>query len=196
MRVRLNRRRGPRRRRRIWVRILLTLTALAALVGIVAAFVVWLTFPPKITPGRADVVVVIAGAADGRHDIGERLIRGGVADNLVVSNPLGVRDPAGYDLCARTEFPEPVETWCMDPEPTTTTGEAQTFELLARQEGWTSAVAVTNRPHHHRVKLNFDRCTGAETTVVNIDNISWHVVPYQVAREVGGFLKFWFTNPC
>lgn len=69
-----------------------------------------------------------------------------MADNLVVSNPLGIRDPAGYDLCARSLVPEHVETWCMDPVPFTTTGEAQTFELLAQQEGWTTAVVVTNRP--------------------------------------------------
>lgn len=181
------------RRRRVWVGILL---ALVALIALTAAFVVWLTFPPTAKPGRVDVVVVMAGATDGRHELGSQLARSGVADNLVVSNPLGSWDEAGYDLCARSSAPEHVRTWCMDPLPPTTTGEAQTFELLARQEGWGSAVVVTNRPHHHRVKLNFDRCTTVEATVVSIEELNRQVIPYQVAREIGGFLKFWFTRPC
>lgn len=194
--MRKMRSRSAIRRRRVWRVILLILVAVLTSLITLAAFVIWLTFPPKATLERVDVVVVMAGATDGRHDIGERLVRTGVADNLVVSNPLGRKDPAGHDLCTKWETTEYVEAWCMDPLPPTTTGEAQTFEVLAAREGWNTAVVVTNRPHHRRVKLNFDQCTGVEATVTNIDNISWHVVPYQVGRELGGFFKFWFTLPC
>lgn len=181
-------------RKRLW-RVIPPVVAVAVLL-MLAAFVAWLTFPPVHTPGRVDVVVVMAGATDGRHDIGAQLVKSGVADNLVVSHPLGSRDPAGYRLCAQWEAPDPVETWCMDPLPSTTTGEAQTFELLAARQGWDTAVVVTSRPHHHRVNLNFARCTGVTATVVSIDYLNWRLIPYQVARESGGFLKFWLTRPC
>lgn len=184
------------RRGRVWARVLLVALALVTTVALVAAFIIWLTFPPKVPLERVDVVVIMAGATDGRHDIGEQLVRSGIADNLVVSSPRGDEDLGAHALCTRFNAPKHIKTWCMDPSPPTTTGEAQTFEVLARKEGWDTAVTVTNRPHHRRVKLNFDRCTSVEPTVVNIDNISWKVVPYQVAREVGGFLKFWFISPC
>lgn len=181
------------RRKCIWQTILLILVASITMLAIFAA---WLSFPPKNTPERDDVVVIMAGATDGRHDLGHHLVRSGVADNLVVSNPLGYRDPAGYVLCSQSRVPEHIETWCMDPLPPTTTGEAQTFDSLASQEGWDSVVVVTNRPHHRRVKLNFDRCTNVEATVVSIDDLNRQIIPYQVAREMGGFLKFWLTRPC
>lgn len=181
------------RRRRGQVGVLV---ASVGLVAVIVTLVSWLAFPPKVTPERVDVVLVLAGSVDGRHEMGEALVRSGMADNLVVSNPLGVRGRVGYDLCASAGVSGQVETWCLDPLPATTTGEAQTFEVLAQRENWGTAVVVTNRPHHRRVRLNFDRCTSVETTVVSIDYINWRIMPYQTAREVGGFLKFWMVDPC
>lgn len=180
--------------RRWWLGGLLTASVSAVLVA--AAFALWLIYPPKNEPARADVVVVVAGSTDGRHELGALLTRDGVADNLVVSNPAGTRDRVGYRLCHGEGVLESVRTWCLDPVPVTTTGEARSFEELARREGWNTAVVVTNRPHHHRVRLNFERCTSVETTVVSIDYLNWRWVPYQLLREAGGYLKFWVNDPC
>lgn len=181
------------RRRRWW-----TAVGAAALVAVLVflAAAVWFLFPPRATAGNADAVFVLAGATDGRHDLGAELIESDVADHLVVSNPSGPRDEAGYSLCAGANQPIGTETWCLDPEPTTTTGEAQTFDRLAENEGWDTAVVVTNRPHTRRVRVNLDECTEVETTVMSIDGVDWSRAPYHVAREIGGFLKYWITDPC
>lgn len=181
------------RRRHIWQAILLIL---GVAIVMSALFSAWLLFPPKNTPKQSDVVVVMAGATDGRHDLGHELVRSGVAHNLVVSNPHGHWDPAGYALCAQSVVPKDIETWCMDPLPPTTTGEAKTFESLAIREGWDSVMVVTNRPHHRRVKLNFERCTNLEATVISIEGVNKRAALYHVSRELGGFLKFWITRPC
>lgn len=166
-----------------------------AAVSLVVASVVLLN-PARREPGEVDVVVVIAGADDGRHALGAELIWAGVADNLVVSNPAGARDVVGSALCRGKGIPDHVNIWCMKPSPSTTTGEAQTFERLAQREGWHTAVAITNRPHHYRVRLNFSQCTSVDTTVVSIRDLDWPLVPYLLAREFGGYAKHFYNRPC
>lgn len=181
------------RRRRILRAVALVAIALALILAVIS---VVLLNPPKYRPADADVVVVIAGATDGRHDLGRTLIQDGVADNLVVSNPRGERDEAGDDLCNGKGLPSDTNIWCMKPDPTTTTGEAQTFEEIADQEGWDTAVAVTNRPHHYRVRMNFEQCTDVDTTVASIDYVAQGRAPYHIAREIGGYIKHAVLRPC
>lgn len=189
---------GRRRRRRGWAslaRAAALLSAAAALALVVV--VVVLLNPPRERPTNADVVVVIAGSSDGRHELAAELVHAGVADNLVVSHPGGRRgDPVGYALCRGEGVPENINIWCMDPQPPTTTGEVQTFERLAREQGWRTAVATTNRPHHYRVRLNFSQCSSVRATVASISELSPRETPYLVAREIGGFAKHFLTRPC
>ena len=56
--------------------------------------------------------------------------------------------------------------------------------------------AVTNRPHTRRVRTIFDQCTELDVAVVPIDDVVVWRAPIHVAREVAGYAKFWFTNPC
>ncbi|AGS35332.1 hypothetical protein B841_09295 [Corynebacterium maris DSM 45190] len=166
------------------------------LIGLVAVIVLLLN-PPQHRPESADVVVVIAGANDGRHDLAVGLLEAGTADNLVVSHQGGpTKDPAGYALCRGEAVPERIDIWCMQPRPSTTTGEAQTFEELSQEQGWQTAVAVTNRPHHYRVRLNFEQCTSVEPTVASLESMNWRQAPYLVSRELGGYVKHFFTQPC
>ena len=183
--------------RRWWEAIAWGATAVlgVAVVSLVVASVVLLN-PAHKDPGEVDVVVVIAGADDGRHALGAKLIRDGVADNLVVSNPAGARDVVGSALCRGAGIPDHVNIWCMKPSPSTTTGEAQTFERLAQREGWRTAVATTNRPHHYRVRMNFAQCTSVDTTVTSVEKLDWPLVPYLLAREFGGYAKHFYNRPC
>lgn len=186
---------GKRRSR--WKVAAGVIVATLGVAGVSLAVIVWLLLhPPKNEPTSADVVLVIAGATDGRHDLGAELVKAGVADNLVVSNPAGLNDEVGSSLCRGENQPEGVNTWCMNPVPSTTTGEAQTFERLAQEQGWETAVAVTNRPHHHRVRLNFAQCTSVDTAVVSTEGLTERSLPYLVARELGGYVKHFLTNPC
>lgn len=184
--------RGAGRRGRL--RFLLGGTAALAVL-VAAVFVVFLS-PSRPAPASADVVVVLAGADDGRHSFAKDLVEEGVANNFVVSNPGGAREQERSRLCRGAERPVGARSYCLKPDPTTTTGEAQAFHRLAEEERWESAVVVTNRPHRHRVRLNFAQCTEVDTQVVSIDRVVWERAPYHVAREVGGFLKHVLSNPC
>lgn len=188
--------RGPRERRRAARRLRRT-AAFVAPILLLLGLPAWFLFPPQDSPSESDAVLVIAGASDGRHELGARLIEDGVSENFVVSNSSGSKDKVGYAFCHGGSKPESAaETWCMKSDPVTTTGEALAIDKLAKQEGWTTVTAVTNRPHNHRVRSNLGRCTDLDYSVISIDSIDVTRAPSHIAREVGGYLKFWVTNPC
>lgn len=188
--------RGPRERRRAANRRRRTsafILPFLLILGIPA----WLLLPPQVKPQTVDAVLVIAGATDGRHELGAQMVENGVSENFVVSNPAGVLDEVGYAHCNGSSRPaRAAETWCMKPDPVTTTGEALSIDKLAKQQGWTSVTAVTNRPHNHRVRTNLKRCTDLDYSVVSIEDLDVTRTPSHIAREIGGYLKFWVTNPC
>lgn len=183
------RRGAARRRRRVF--------AFAAPVVVILGVPAWFLFPPQDGSGESDAVLVIAGASDGRHELGAQLIEEGVSENFVVSNNSGPRDKVGYAHCAGESRPKSaVNVWCMESKPVTTTGEALAIDKLADQEDWTSVTAVTDRPHNHRVRTNLNRCTDLKSTVVSIDEFKVVQAPARIAREIGGYIKFWVTDPC
>src|SRR5699024_12657787 len=55
--------------------------------------------------GKSDAIMVIAGASDGRHELGARLIEDGVSKRFVVSNPSGASDKVGYAHCNGSSRP-------------------------------------------------------------------------------------------
>lgn len=67
---------------------------------------------------------------------------------------------------------------------------------IAEEEGWATLTAVTNRPHTHRVRAVFKQCTNLDVVVVSTDYVNMTRMPYHVGREIGGYIKFWLTNPC
>lgn len=161
------------------------------------AFTFWTVYPPNERSENADVVVVIAGASDGRHELGADIAKRYGIKNLVVSNPAGPEDKIGYSHCEGEDRPEGVNTWCMDSYPVITSGEARTFDKLAREQNWESAIMVTSRPHTRRVKYFFEQCTDlSEVKVANVRNINENTIIYQVFHEVAGFIKYWITDPC
>ena len=198
---------GIRQRKRINSTGVVTATIRAALVMVVSltmaaimgftAFTFWTVYPPNERSENADVVVVIAGASDGRHELGADIVRKYGIENFVVSNPAGARDKVGYSHCQGEDRPEGTRTWCMDPYPVITSGEARTFHELAEEHNWDSAIMVTSRPHTRRVNYFFEQCTNlSEVKVANVRNINENTIIYQVFHEVAGFIKFWITNPC
>lgn len=198
---------GIRQRKRINSTGVVTATIRAALVMVVSltmaaimgftAFTFWTVYPPNERSENADVVVVIAGASDGRHELGAEIALEYGIKNFVVSNPAGAKDKVGYSHCAGEDRPEGTRTWCMDSYPVITSGEARTFHELAEEENWDSAIMVTSRPHTRRVNYFFEQCTNlSEVKVANVRNINENTIIYQVFHEVAGFIKFWITNPC
>ena len=157
----------------------------------------WFLFPPRATPTDSDAVLVMAGASDGRHELGAMLVTDGFSENFVVSNSSGTRDKVGSAHCRGDARPESAkETWCLKADPVTTTGEALAIGRLAEAKGWTSVTAVTNRPHTRRVRTNLEQCTDLEVQVVSVEEIDTTRAPVYVVREVAGYIKFWLNDPC
>lgn len=158
---------------------------------------IWLLFPPKKDPVPSDAVMVIAGSEDGRHQLGADLVKRGISRNFVVSNPLGKRDEVGWSHCLGSKVPEnALNSWCLMPDPVTTTGEALAMEELAKSEKWDTATVVTSRVHARRVKTMFNQCTNLDVEVIYVDFIDRYQVQRQLIHEIGGFLKFWIIKPC
>lgn len=177
--------------------------AIAALALVVLVLAAWVGFGAWLLSGRhrsepvpSDAIVVLAGADDGRHALGAELHREGLAPRLLVSNPLGPREPKASALCAG-----PGAT-CFIPNPRTTEGEAAAVRRIAREAadsggGWTRILVVTNEPHAARAGAFFRRClagAGAggadvEVRVVSVDRIDVPRLPVHVAREAAGFAK-------
>lgn len=157
----------------------------------------WFLFPPRDAPAESDSVFVLAGAADGRHQLGAQLVSHGVSENFVVSNSTGIRDRMGSAHCRGDYRPkEPISTWCLVSDPVSTTGEAIAIGRLSEEEGWSSVTAVTNRPHARRVRAILSQCTDLDVQVVTIENIEVTRAPIGIAREIAGFVKFWLSRPC
>lgn len=132
--------------------------------GVVVVVAVGLTYPlfvspPTDEPGRADAVVVFAGADGERQQEGERLVRQGVAPVLVISDG-GLADSDNADLCR--ERPADLHLHCLTPDPATTRGEARAFAALAEREDWETLVLVTSTYHVRRASLLLDRCYGGQ----------------------------------
>lgn len=188
--------RGPVERRKRAVRVRNTV-AFVLPIFLLLGLPAWFLIPPRHAPATSDAVLVLAGASDGRHQLGAELVEEGVASNFVISNPGGDGEPIGYSHCAGDKRPESAtDTWCMKPVPGTTMGEAKTVGSLAQNENWQSLTVVTNRPHARRVRMTFEQCTTLDISVVSIDNVDVVRAPVHIAREIAGFIKFWITDPC
>jgi uncharacterized SAM-binding protein YcdF (DUF218 family) len=144
-------------RSRVLLAVLAALLVLAAVGG-------WLLVrPAPDPPGRADVLLVLAGGRGEREAAGARLAREGAAPVLLFSDG-GRADSSSARLCLQ-RF-EGVRILCLHPEAETTRGEARAFAELAGREGWRSVTVVTSSYHRHRAGLLVDRCFGGTVQTV------------------------------
>lgn len=157
----------------------------------------WFVFPPKESPGASDAVMVIAGSDDGRHALGARMVKDGLTKHFVVSNPEGAYDEVGFAYCRGKDRPdEATATWCLHPDPETTIGEVVTMEELATKEKWATLTVVTSQVHSRRVQTMFNYCTSLSVTVVFPSEVRLYSFIREIFHELGGYIKFWLTNPC
>ncbi|WP_334685818.1 YdcF family protein [Arthrobacter sp. CAN_A2] len=135
------------------------------LVAGLAAWLVlaWTLFydPPLGPAGRADAVVVLAGAAAERLPLGQDLVDDGVADELVLSST-GLPGNTATDAVCAEENPR---ITCFVPDPLTTRGEARAVAALARDNGWDDIVVVTSAYHVTRASVNLAQCSTADITM-------------------------------
>lgn len=167
------------------------IVAAAATVGVLAltAWGAFLLQPRADDPVRADAVVMLAGADDGRHLYARDLVEAGYADTLLVSNPGGNSEKVARRLCTGPARPSGAEVVCFSPDPRTTWGEAQSVAAIARARGWERILVVTNRPHTLRAGTWMRGATGLDVRMTPIDRLDRVMLPVHLVWEIAGWIK-------
>jgi uncharacterized SAM-binding protein YcdF (DUF218 family) len=153
------------------------------------AWGVFLLQPRADAPVRADAVVMLAGADDGRHLYARDLVEAGYADTLLVSNPGGNSERVARRLCTGIARPADAEVVCFSPEPRTTWGEAETVAAIARARGWERVLVVTNRPHTLRAGRWMRNATGLDVRMTPIRRVDGAMLPVHLVWEIAGWVK-------
>lgn len=164
----------------------------AAVVVAALALTAWGVFllqPRDDDPVRADAVVMLAGADDGRHLYARDLVEAGYADTLLVSNPGGNAEPVARRLCTGLARPAGAEVVCFSPEPRTTWGEARAVAAIAEARGWERILVVTNRPHTLRAGRWMRSATGLDVRMTPIETLDRTRLPVHLLWELAGFAK-------
>lgn len=182
-----------------WLRGLLVMTVVvaAAAFAVVGSGYLLYTKPWNYPLRPVDAIVVLGGENDGRVPYGLSLARQGFAQNLVISNPHGTRDPSTNEGCA-TRDPRFTVT-CVAPNPSTTRGEAQFTRDLAELNGWTSILVISWRYHLPRAQYIFGRCFDGDIIVRPVPreyHFSLKKWAYTYTYQTGGFVKAALQGSC
>jgi len=130
------------------------------------------------TVQRADAIVVFVGGPD-RIETGLELMERGLAENLVIPNGRS-DDVDAADVCDGTSF----QVFCPMTETVDTRGEARLIGQLARDNGWSSLIAVTSDYHVHRATSQLQLCHAGPIQAVESDpNRDWKELLASVAHE-------------
>lgn len=166
----------------------------SALAGaaVLAAWGAFLLQPRADEPARADAVVMLAGADDGRHLLARDLVESGYADTLLVSNPGGSEEIVARRLCTGLARPgPPAEVVCFAPDPRTTWGEARSVAAIAERRGWERVLVVTHRPHTLRAGMWMREATGLDVRMAPVERLDVARLPVHLVWEAAGFVKGW-----
>ncbi|MQY23571.1 hypothetical protein NRB20_67020 [Nocardia sp. RB20] len=142
--------------------------------------------PQVDSPARADAVLVLGGAHDGREELGLRLASEGYAPLVLFSDPYE-RSPMMNRICHGGYR---VEVECFDPEPRTTLGEGRVLAERARAGRWRRVIVVTFTPHVSRARYVLGKCWGGEILVVDAHPpISFGRWAYNFLYQSAGYVK-------
>ena len=174
------------------------------LVTVIGLSVASAVLRPRVdSPDRVDAIVVVAGAADDRYVYARHLAEEGIADRILVSQPLGATAPYATTLgsyCAATPVTardgRKVEIECFDPDMDTTEGEAKAATRIARERGWDSLLAVTYWGHVSRVRIYFNQCFDGAVYVTDTPRPLPKLKTGALLHETGGYLKAFFKPAC
>ncbi|MEV6358831.1 YdcF family protein [Nocardia asteroides] len=161
---------------------------LAVLVATVALWPVYVS-PRTDEPVRADAILILGGAHDGREQLGLRLAAEGYAPRVLVSDPYE-RSPMINRIC-RGGYS--FEVICFDPSPRTTLGEGR--ELARLGADWTRVIVVTFTPHISRARYILGTCWPGELLFVDPEP---HLSParwaWDYVYQSAGYVKAWFAD--
>lgn len=180
-----------------------------ALILVVGLLVTGLTaaravlFPQVDSPKRVDAIVVVAGSNDDRYVYARSLAEEGVADHILVSEPVGGtgRDAAAIDsYCASTPViardGRRIDVECLAPDVDTTEGEATAATRIARERGYSSLLAVTYWGHVSRVRMYFEQCFDGPVYVTDTPRPTSISRRHALLHETGGYLKAFVRPAC
>ncbi len=178
---------GPRVDSIGWVRRRWGLVAgVAVVVAAVAALWPVYVRPQVDRPARADAIMVLGGAHDGREELGLRLARDGYAPVVVFSDPYE-HSPRMNRIC-HGGYSFRVE--CFDPEPRTTRGEGRELAARARAGGWQRVIVVTFTPHVSRARYVLGKCWDGEILMVDArPRVSIGRWAYNYVYQSAGYVK-------
>ncbi len=179
---------GPVRRHRItWV--LLGLIAVLS----VAVGALWPVYvDPRVDrPARADAILVLGGAHDGREQLGLRLAHDGYAPRVLFSDPYEHSAVMNRICHSRYSF----QVSCFDPSPRTTRGEGRELAALARANNWHRVLVVTFTPHISRARYILEKCWGGELLFLDpAPHLSVARWAWDYAYQSAGFVKAFFED--
>lgn len=169
------------RRRKLGRLLLGTVATILILVIAVPAGLVLV--PRSDDPVHSDVIMTVGPPFDARLALADRMMRAGMADQLVVAT---YDDQHERDTVAMCNEPQPYRVHCFTPEPYTTQGEAQAMARMAEENGWRSVQVITFAPHVNRVRALMNRCYSGKLRVVQSRD---YYGPYETLHHMGGWLK-------
>ncbi len=142
-------------------------------------------------PDRADAILVLGGAHDGREQLGLRLARDGYAPWVVFSDPY-TNSPMINRIChGGYSF----RVTCFDPEPRTTRGEGRELARLARAHNWHRVIVVTFTPHISRARYILEKCWPGELLFADPQpDLSVARWAYDYVYQSAGYLKAYFED--
>ncbi|MFI8971759.1 YdcF family protein [Nocardia asteroides] len=161
---------------------------LAVLVATVALWPVYVS-PRTDEPVRADAILILGGAHDGREQLGLRLAAEGYAPRVLVSDPYE-RSPMINRIChGGYSF----EVICFDPSPRTTLGEGR--ELARLGADWTRVIVVTFTPHISRARYILGTCWPGDLLFVDPEpRLSPARWTWDYVYQSAGYVKAWFAD--
>ena len=139
--------------------LVIALTLTAAAVATASLFL----FPKSHAPEHADAVALFVGGRGERLDTALRLVRAGVATNLVIPNGTVSTWPQANRYCRGHHS---FEVYCPSPSPDNTRGEARAIAAEAHKHGWKSVLIVTSTYHVTRARLLLTRCYKGKISAV------------------------------
>ena len=183
--------------------MVLTLVLVVGLIatGLTAARAV--LFPQVDSPDRVDAIVVVAGANDDRYVYARSLAEEGVADHILVSQPVGGTGRyAGVidSYCASTPVlardGREIDVECFAPDIGTTEGETTAATRIAREREYRSLLVVTYWGHVSRVRMYFEHCFDGPVYVTDTPQPTSISRRYALLHETGGYLKAFIKPAC
>ncbi|MGF6882152.1 uncharacterized SAM-binding protein YcdF (DUF218 family) [Nocardia sp. GAS34] len=174
-----------RRARRGGVRAAGAALVLALVVFVAALWPVYV-HPRVDAPARADAILVLGGAHDGREELGLRLARAGYAPRVLFSDPYEV-SPLMNRIChGGYSF----EVDCFDPRPRTTLGEGRELAVRARAGHWRRVLVITFTPHVSRARYVLEKCWGGNIFMLDAQpDISVWRWAYNYVYQSAGYIK-------